>query len=64
MHTCHKFLAFLVLASLFSASRPVAGEVVDAASNGFSLRTTVEISAEPVEVYDTLVNKITHWPLL
>ncbi|MEZ4774207.1 MAG: SRPBCC domain-containing protein [Bacteroidia bacterium] len=48
------FLPVLFATTAFSS-------VVDSASNGFTVRTIVEIKASPMAVYEALVRDVDHW---
>ncbi len=46
---------------LGSSTSSLTAKILDSAPNGFSLRTSVEISASPLTVYDTMIKEIGHW---
>ena len=54
----HPIIAILVLALSPSIARP---DVVDSSANGFTLKTTLLISAAPDEVYRLLVHNVGDW---
>lgn len=50
-----------VLASLALAVQPAAAEVLDSSPSGFTVRTTVQIAAPAVAVYDALTGAVGKW---
>lgn len=55
-----RYCLFLVVCAAL-APVPVLCEVVDAAANGFTVKSTVTIKAAPAEVYRTLTSEVGAW---
>ena len=54
-------LASTMVVTVLSWPPPAGGEVLDAASNGFTIKIVTEVHADRMAVYDAAVNNVGQW---